>query len=325
MYIELDDPQATPAAADPASADPAAATPAATPLPATDPRRYLNTQDEVNSALLSDYFDLTDVALRRSLEVERGLFMAESTNVISRAIAAGYRPRSVLMARRWKEALAPILASSPACEGRGDGGPIPVFLAREDTLRSLVGFHLHRGALAAMERHALPTIDEFLVNFPPSGTLVILDGLVDHTNVGAAFRSAAALGVDAVVVTNSCADPYYRRSIRVSMGTVFQVPWTRIDHWPRSIGELRAAGFHTAALALSEDSIPLADFVADAARATNHRGTRLAVIFGTEGHGLSPAVVNQVDSVVRIPMAHGVDSLNVAATVAVVAWALNPR
>lgn len=289
--------------------------------PGADPLTTL-----ANDERLADYLHLTDVALRRKIEPERGLFMAESTNVITRAINAGYQPRSVLMARRWKDALAPVLAAAPACAGRGDGGPIPVYLAREDTLRSLVGFHLHRGALAAMERKPLPELSQFLANIPPGGTIAILDSLVDHTNVGAAFRSAAALGIDGVIVTPSCADPYYRRSIRVSMGTVFQVPWTRISPWPGGIADLHDAGFHVAALALADHALELADFAVHIRRQRASGGSeRLALIFGTEGHGLASEVVRKADTVVRIPMAHGVDSLNVAATVAVVSWAVNPR
>lgn len=260
---------------------------------------------------LADYTRLTDVALRRRLETECGLYMAESTNVITRAVAAGHRPRSFLMAPRWLETMAPVIAA--AC-GHADGGPdVPVFVADEPLLRRITGFHLHRGALAAMHRPPLPAVADILPPPGRAGRVAVFEDMVDHTNLGAAFRSAAALGVDAVLVTESCADPLYRRSIRVSMGTVFQVPWTRIA-WPSGLGLLRQHGYVTAALALSEDAITLDELAA-------RRPERLALVFGTEGHGLRPRTLASVDHVVRIPMAHGVDSLNVAASAAVAFYA----
>jgi len=258
---------------------------------------------------LADYTSLTDVALRRKLEPERGLYMAESTNVITRAVAAGHRPRSFLMAERWLEGITPVIVQ--AC-GAGDGGPdVPVFVAEEPVLREITGFHLHRGALAAMHRPPLPSVAEVVAG---ARRVAVFDGMVDHTNLGAAFRSAAALGVDAVLVTPTSADPLYRRSVRVSMGTVFQVPWTRLDSWPGAIDEARRLGYVIAALALSDDSITLEEYVAE-----GHE--RSAFVFGPEGHGLSPRVVAAADRVVRIPMAAGVDSLNVAASAAVVFYA----
>ena len=259
---------------------------------------------------LTDYTRLKDVKLRSRIEPERGLYMAESATVIERAIAAGHRPRSFLVSARWLPTLRPLIA---AATGSFEGGEVPVFVAPEEVLERMTGFHLHRGALAAMQRPQLPSVVQLLTSAqPPQPTrrVVILENLVDHTNVGAAFRSAAALGIDAVLVTPSCADPLYRRSVRVSMGTVFQVPWTRLESWPGDIALLRDAGFTLASLALCEDSISLDDFAA-----------RLAIVMGTEGHGLGKHTIAASDYTVKIPMDHGVDSLNVAAASAVVFWA----
>lgn len=255
--------------------------------------------------LLSDYVSLTDVALRRRTEPERGLYLAESEKVIRRALTAGHRPRSFLMARRWLTDLADLVEQAE-CDG------VPVFVGEHDVIEQLTGFHLHRGALASMQRPVLPAVADLLTG---ARRVAVLEDVVDHTNVGAVFRSAAALGVDAVLITPRCADPLYRRSIRVSMGTVFQVPWTRIDPWPDGIHVLREAGFTVAALALTDDSVALDDLAADPPE-------RLAVVLGTEGDGLGARTVAAADLAVRIPMAGGVDSLNVAAASAVAFWAL---
>ena len=281
--------------------------------------------DDAADERLADYTRLTDVALRRRLETERGLYMAESTKVIARAVEAGHAPRSFLMARRWYESMRPVIAAATGCGGRDDGGDVPVFLAEEDLLRAITGFHLHRGALAAMHRPELAAVAELLASARGGAgarRIAVLEDLVDHTNVGAAFRSAAALGVDAVLVTPRCADPLYRRSVRVSMGTVFQVPWTRINAWPDP-GELHRAGFTVAALALSEDAVDLDAFAASPA--CTAPGSRVAVVLGTEGDGLAARTIAAADAVVRIPMAGGVDSLNVAAAAAVAFWALRVR
>ena len=254
---------------------------------------------------LHDYTGLTDVALRRVREPAEGLFIAESSQVIRRALRAGHRPRSLLTAPRWLPDLADVLA---ACEEAG----AEVFVAEEDVLEAITGFHVHRGAIASMHRPVLAPVAELLRG---ARTVAVLEDVVDHTNTGAVFRSAAGLGVDAVLVTPRCADPLYRRSVRVSMGTVFQVPWTRIEPWPAGIDQLKDAGFHVAALALSDDSAALQDFA-------RHRPDRLALLLGTEGAGLTPASVAAADTVVRIPMHGGVDSLNVAAASAVAFWAL---
>ncbi len=257
---------------------------------------------------LADYVSLTDVALRRRTEPERGLYIAESEKVIRRALAAGHRPRSFFMGRRWLTDLADVVAAAEA-----DG--IPVFVGDHDVIEQLTGFHLHRGALAAMQRPVAPAMADLLAD---ASRVLVLEDIVDHTNVGAAFRSAAALGVDAVLVTPRCADPLYRRAIRVSMGTVFQVPWTRIDPWPGGIDLLHEAGFTVAALALEGDSVGLDELAADPP-------DRLALVLGTEGDGLSRRTVAAADLTVRIPMAGGVDSLNVAAAGAVAMWALRNR
>lgn len=257
---------------------------------------------------LVDYVGLTDVALRRRTEPERGLYIAESEKVIRRALAANHRPRSYLMAQRWLTDLADLVALAEA-----DG--VPVFVGEHDVIEQLTGFHLHRGALAAMQRPVLPTVEALI---GAARRVAVLEDIVDHTNVGAIFRSAAALGVDAVLVTPRCADPLYRRAIRVSMGTVFQIPWTRIDPWPGGIDQLRQAGFTVAALALTKDSVPLDDLERDAPH-------RLALVVGTEGDGLSPRTIAAADLTVRIPMGGQVDSLNVAAASAVAFWALRSR
>ena len=265
------------------------------PEPITDPQ----------DPRLRDYVGLTDVALRRRTEPERGLYVAESEKVIRRALAAGHHPRSFLMGERWLTDLGDVVT---AAEANG----IPVFVGDPDVIEALTGFHLHRGALAAMQRPELPTVAHVLDG---ARRVLVLEDIVDHTNVGAVFRSAAALGVDAVLVTPRCADPLYRRAIRVSMGTVFQVPWTRIDPWPGGVSLLRELGFTSAALALRDDSVGLAELAADPP-------DRLALILGTEGAGLSHRTLAEVDLTVRIPMLGGVDSLNVAAAGAVAAWAL---
>ena len=255
--------------------------------------------------LLADYVSLTDVALRRRAEPERGLYIAESEKVIRRALAAGHRPRSLLMAERWLTDLADVVT-----DAERDG--VPVFVGEYEVMEVLTGFHLHRGALASMQRPTLPTVAAVVAD---ARRVLVLEDIVDHTNVGAAFRSGAALGIDAILVTPRCADPFYRRAIRVSMGTVFQVPWTRVEPWPGGIAALREAGFTVAALALAEDAVTLDELAADPPE-------RLALVLGTEGDGLGRRTIGSADVTVRIPMAGGVDSLNVAAAAAVAMWAL---
>lgn len=256
---------------------------------------------------LADYTRLTDVVLRSKHEPARGMYIAEGATVIRRAVAAGHRPRSFLMAERWLADLAGLLDQV----GAGTDGDVPVYVAPADVLEQVTGFHLHRGALAAMHRPPLAPVASVIAG---ARRVAILEEIVDHTNVGAAFRSAAGLGVDAVLVTPRCADPFYRRSVRVSMGTVFQVPWTRIESWPAGLAELREAGFVVAALALADDAVSLDELAASPPE-------RLALLLGTEGDGLTRGAIDAADLVVKIPMAGGVDSLNVAAAAAVAFWA----
>ena len=251
---------------------------------------------------LADYSGLTDVALRRVSEPAGGLYIAESSKVMARAIAAGHQPRSVLLQEQWLDALLPLL----------DPFDIPVFVGDAALLESITGYNLHRGALAAMHRPALPPAAQLLEN---ARRVVVLEDIVDHTNVGAIFRSVAGLGADAVLVTPRCADPLYRRSVRVSMGTVLQVPWTRLPDWPEGAEILATAGFHVAALALAPDAVGLDEFAANAPE-------KVAILLGSEGDGLSRTALSHADSIVTIPMGHGVDSLNVAAASAVALWAL---
>lgn len=264
--------------------------------------------DDPRDERVRDYFSLTDVALRRLLEPDRGLYMAESEKVLRRALGAGHRMRSLLMTPRWVGEW-PDLLRTAAEQGA------PVFVAAPAVAEAMTGFHLHRGVIAAMHRPQLPLLEEVLAG---ARRVAVLEDVVDHTNVGAVFRSAAALGVDAVLVTPRCADPLYRRSVRVSMGTVFQVPWTRVDPWPGGVDLLKELGLTVAALALSEDSVSLDEL-------ERHAPERLALVLGTEGDGLSPRTVAAADLVVRIPMGGGVDSLNVAAASAVAFWAVRPR
>ncbi|MFE6970008.1 TrmH family RNA methyltransferase [Isoptericola sp. NPDC057653] len=257
---------------------------------------------------LHDYTDLKDVKLRSAREPAEGLYMAESSSVIRRALEAGHRPRSFLMGEKWLDSMADVLDAHP---------DVPVFVGGDDVVQRITGFHLHRGALAAMHRPVLPSVHELVAGARGGAgarRVAVLEDIVDHTNVGAIFRSAAALGVDAVLVSPRCADPLYRRSVRVSMGTVFQVPWTRLESWPGDLRALQEDGFTVAALALADDAVSLDDVVADPPE-------RLALVLGTEGDGLSRGAVDTADLVVTIPMAGGVDSLNVAAASAVAFWA----
>lgn len=260
-----------------------------------------------DDARLADYVHLREVSLRRLLEEEHGLFIAEGDKVIRRAADAGYEPRSFLLASRWLESLQDVLEKWPEA---------PVYVVSEELAERVTGFHVHRGALASYKRKAAVDLDA-LLDGVQHGRIAVLDDIVDHTNVGAGFRAAAATGVDAVLVTPTCADPLYRRSVKVSMGTVFQVPWTRLASWPGDLQRLQERGFVVAAFALTDDSISLDDLVA-------RRIDKLALVFGTEGHGLKQHVLDRADLSVRIPMAGGVDSLNVASSAAVAFYATRP-
>lgn len=250
-----------------------------------------------------DYVSLTDVTLRSRHEPESGIYIAESAEVIRRAIAAGHRPRSMLMQDTWVERLGDLIDSVEA----------DVYVGSKEVLESLTGFHVHRGALAAMHRPPLPSVDSIV---HAATRVVILEDLVDHTNVGAIFRSAAGLGMDAVLVTPRCADPLYRRSVRVSMGAVFAVPWTRIDPWPASLASLRGLGFTIAAVT------PRGPTALSLSALAESPPERIALVLGAEGDGLSDPALQEADIAVSIPMHAGVDSLNVAAASAVVFWAL---
>ena len=262
---------------------------------------------DVQDHRMGDYVGLTDVALRSRREGPEGLYMAESAKVIRRALAVGHRPRSMVLATRWLEPHADLVAQVLATGA-------PVFVADDELLQQLTGFHLHRGALAAMHR---PEPVPFRSLLPGARRLVVLEDVVDHTNVGAIFRSAAGIGADAVLVSPRCADPLYRRSVRVSMGTVFQVPWARLEPWPDGLEVLQRHGFTVAALALTPHSLTLTELA-------DRRLDRVALVLGTEGDGLGRQTLAAADVTVRIPMAGGVDSLNVAAAAAVALWALQP-
>ena len=260
----------------------------------------LHEVDDARDPRLRDYTDLTDVALRRVREPAEGLFLAEGEKVVRRALDAGYQPRSLLMAAKWWPALAPRVAAYD-CD---------VFLADDAVLEQVTGYRVHRGALASMQRRPLPSLDDVLSG---ARCVVVLEDLVDHTNVGAVFRNAAALGVDAVLVSPECADPLYRRAVKVSMGTVFSVPWTRAEPWPAVLDALAGRGFVTYAMSPDPAGTPLTALEVPG---------RVAVVLGTEGSGLSGGAMSRCAGTVRIPMAPGVDSLNVAAASAVVFYAL---
>jgi len=260
--------------------------------------------DEPGDPRVADYVALTDVALRRLKEPAEGMFIAEGERVIQRALRAGYRPRSVLVSPARLDAV-------PA-----EIGPdVPVYLAGPDVLAEITGFEVHRGALAAMARHP-PRDPAELLSW--ALRVLVLEDLVSHTNLGAIFRSAAGLGMDAILLSPRCADPLYRRSVRVSMGEVFAVPYARLDPWPASLATLTDRGFELIALTPAADATSLAALRPEP-------DARVAVLLGTEGEGLSAAVQAAATRRVRIPMAAGVDSLNVAATAAIACYALGRR
>lgn len=253
---------------------------------------------------LADYIRLRETTLRRSIEAEGGLFIAEGATIIRRAIEAGFRPRSFLLAERWLPGLADVL----------DATDVPVYLVSEDLAEQVTGFHVHRGALASLHRRTERSLDELL----DAQRLVVCEDIVDHTNVGAIIRSAAGLGWDGIVLAPRAADPLYRRAIKTSMGAVLAMPWARMDDWRADLDRLRAAGFEIAAMALRPDAVSL-DAYAAGVRAEPRR---IALLLGTEGAGLSAHWLDQADVVVRIEMQRGIDSLNVAAAAAVACYAL---
>ena len=292
---------------------------------------------------LDAYARLTEVQLRNRLEPEKGIFIAESEKVIVRALDAGYQPLSLLIPEHRLQRSAALIERIEAdfcSEGANAGssqlkdegsrsegnagvleqGDIPIFVAPSEEIEKLTGFELTRGVLCAMQRKPLPRLADLLAD---ARRVAVLEDITNHTNVGAVFRNAAALGFDAVVITPGCCDPLYRRAIRVSMGTVFQVPWTRfegsVNDWHDSgVKQLKRLGFTTVALALHDESVELDD-------ACLQEPKKLTVLLGTEGDGLSQKTIEASDFVAKIPMREGVDSLNVAAASAVAFWELRAR
>ena len=264
---------------------------------------------DFSASELDVYARLTENQLVNREHPEQGMFIAESPLVIERALNAGYIPVSFLLEKKHINGQArELLARCP---------DVPVYTAEFDVLTNLTGFKLTRGTLCAMRRPKLPSVEEVCTD---ARRIAVLENVMNPTNVGAIFRSAAALGMDAVLLTPACSDPLYRRAIRVSMGTVFQVPWTYLgsetDQWPQpGIQTLRSLGFKTAAMALSDNSVSIRDPRLNAEE-------KLAIVLGTEGDGLSTQTIADCDYTVRIPMTHGVDSLNVAAASAVAFWQL---
>ncbi|KLI89522.1 rRNA methyltransferase [Arthrobacter sp. YC-RL1] len=298
-----------------------------------NPERILHVAD-LQDERLDEYLRLSEAHLRMRTDVENGLYIAESTKVVQRAINAGHSPRSFLLAQKHLGQLVAEFNRFPDA---------PIFIGDDAQLQDLVGFHLHRGAMAAMNRPTPLDLDEVLAASsraaflediadhtnvrcskksgasevhaePKRSRIAVFENIQDHTNLGAAFRSAAAIGVDAVLITPQCVDPLYRRAVRVSMGTVFQVPWARVENWPESIRLLQDAGYVVAGMTLTEGSIMLDELVAE-----EHQ--KLALVFGNEGRGLTAETEAMVSRGVTIPMMGGVDSLNVATSVAVALYA----
>ncbi|MFI0863425.1 TrmH family RNA methyltransferase [Streptomyces smyrnaeus] len=247
---------------------------------------------------------LTDVELRRKREPAEGLFIAEGEKVIRRARQAGYAMRSMLLSAKWIDVMRDVIDEVPA----------PVYAVSPELAERVTGYHVHRGALASMQRKPLPAPGELLAT---ARRVVIMESVNDHTNIGAIFRSAAALGMDAVLLSPDCADPLYRRSVKVSMGAVFAVPYARLDSWPGGLEAVRDAGFELLALTPDEKAVPIDTAV------TADGAARVALMLGAEGDGLSARALRAADEWVRIPMAHGVDSLNVGAAAAVAFYAVS--
>lgn len=251
---------------------------------------------------IADYRALTDVELRTRWEPPNGLFIAEGEVVIRRAARAGYQPRSVLVDAKRTEQVRDLVSET-----------IPVYAGSQDVLEAITGFHVHRGVLASFHRRPLPDLADVLAD---ARRLAVLEGMNNHTNLGAIFRSVAALGVDAVVLSPTCADPLYRRSVRVSMGEVFAIPYARVDPWPAGLGHLRTAGFTLLAMTPAADSVPLQSLSEEQRR-------KPALLLGAEGPGLTDEALGASDARVAIPMRRGVDSLNVATAAAVAFWELS--
>ncbi|WP_163506363.1 TrmH family RNA methyltransferase [Fodinicola acaciae] len=254
---------------------------------------------------LADYRCLTDVDLRTAFEPPHGLFIAEGELVLRRAVRAGYRLRSVLVDSKRTDAVADIAAQTGA----------PVYAASQQVLQATTGFHVHRGLLASVHRRPLPVVADLLA---AAKRLAVLEDVNNHTNVGAIFRCAAGLGIDGVLLSPSCADPLYRRSVRVSMGEVFAIPYARLDDWPAGLKVVRDAGFRVLALTPAADAVDLDGLAAD-------DRAKPALVLGAEGPGLTAGAVAAADRAVKIPMSGGVDSLNVAAAAAVAFWEISRR
>ena len=251
---------------------------------------------------LGDFMRLTDVQLRRAKEPAEGVFIAEGAKVIRRALAAGYPLRALLLEEKWLDGLRDVVEAVDA----------PVFVANRDVLDATTGYAVHRGALAAMSRLPLPSVSQLIGG---ASRLAVLEDVNDHTNVGAIFRAAAGLGMDGVLLSPRCADPLYRRAVKVSMGAVFALPYARFESWPDGVGLLRDGGFTTVALAPSQGSVTLSELA-------DRNLPKLALMLGTEGDGLRGATLAAADVSVRIPMARGVDSLNVTAAAAIAFYAM---
>lgn len=259
--------------------------------------------DDINLPELAVFSKLTEAQLRNRLEPEKGIFIAESPKVINIALDNGYVPLALLMERRHLEGQG--IQIMERC------GDIPVYTGEREVLASLTGYELTRGVLCAMKRPLKKDLSEVVTN---AKRIAVLEGVVDSTNIGAIFRSAAALGMEAVLLTQNCCDPYNRRSVRVSMGTVFQIPWTYID----DIESLKEIGFKTCAMALTDNSVSIDDEKLNSEE-------KLAIVLGAEGDGLSKTTIASCDYTCKIPMYHGVDSLNVAAASAVAFWQLRSK
>lgn len=248
---------------------------------------------------IADYRALTDVELRTRWEPPHGLFIAEGELVLRRAMKAGYRPRSILIEAKRAAQVADLVEAL-------------VYGAEPDVLEAVTGFHVHRGVLASFHRKPLLTVDEVLAS---ARRVVILEDINNHTNIGAIFRGVAGLGMDAVLLSPTCADPLYRRSVRVSMGEVFAIPYAFLDAWPRDLSRVREAGFTLLAMSPAADGVPMQNL-------SDEQRERPALLLGAEGPGLSQHALSESDLRVRLPMRRGVDSLNVAAATAVACWEL---
>ena len=278
--------------------------------------------DDLNGADLDPYVRLNEAQLFHALEPDPGLFIAESPKVIERALRAGYQPASLLVEEKALTRDLADLDHEMAANQTSGLGQTPIYVANSKLLRQLPGYNLLRGALAAMHRVKRLELADFLATMPAEHPrIAVLESVVNPANIGAIFRSAAALGIDGVIVTSDSADPFYRRSSRVAMGTVFQVPWTYVDAktWQHAgIDLLHQAGYQTAAMALRHNTVSIDDPKLTAV-------DRLAIIMGSEGPGLKEATIEQSDFTIKIPMAPGVDSLNVAAASALAFWELGNR